>query len=248
MHDDPHTTLVRALQNPALYDHPVQGFELIQTHISSVLLTGDYAYKLKKPLDLGFLDFSTLEKRRHFCHEELRLNRRLAPQLYLEVLPIIGTPENPRFKGPGEPFEYAVKMRQFPQSAQLDRVLARGDLTAATHRPAGAHARRVPCARRRGRGRHALWHAGGGLFPHGPELRPDPSTRVRRLPPAARAPAGLERTDARPVDGDRSPRASAPATSANATAMSTSATWRCSMTRSCCSIALSSTTTCAGSM
>ena len=131
MHDDPHTTLVRALQNPALYDHPVQGFELIQTHISSVLLTGDYAYKLKKPLDLGFLDFSTLEKRRHFCHEELRLNRRLAPQIYLEVLPITGTPEHPRLKGPGEPFEYAVKMRQFPQSAQLDRVLARGGLTAA---------------------------------------------------------------------------------------------------------------------
>jgi aminoglycoside phosphotransferase family enzyme/gluconate kinase len=128
MHDDPHAALVRALQNPALYDHPVRGFELVETHISSVLLTGDYAYKLKKPLDLGFLDFSTLEKRRHFCHEELRLNRRLAPQIYLEVLPITGTPENPRLKGPGEPFEYAVKMRQFPQAAQLDRVLARGSL------------------------------------------------------------------------------------------------------------------------
>ncbi len=128
MSDDPHATLVRALQNPALYDHPVRGFQLVETHISSVLLTGDYAYKLKKPLDLGFLDFSTLARRRHFCHEELRLNRRLAPQIYLEVLPITGTPEHPRFGRPGEAFEYAVKMRQFPQEAQLDRVLARGGL------------------------------------------------------------------------------------------------------------------------
>lgn len=131
MRDDPHATLIRALQNPALYDHPVKDFQLVETHISSVLLTGDYAYKLKKPLDLGFLDFSTLAKRRHFCHEELRLNRRLASQIYLEVLPITGTPENPRFGGPGEPIEYAIKMRQFPQEAQLDRVLARAGLKAA---------------------------------------------------------------------------------------------------------------------
>jgi len=146
MPDDPHATLVRALQNPALYDHPVRGFELVETHISSVLLTGDYAYKLKKPLNLGFLDFSTLARRRHFCHEELRLNRRLAPQLYLEVLAITGAPEHPRFNGPGEPFEYAVKMRQFPQEAQLDRVLARGGLQAAhidqlARTLAGFHAR-----------------------------------------------------------------------------------------------------------
>ena len=131
MHDDPHATLVRALQNPALYDHPVKDFQLVETHISSVLLTGDYAYKLKKPLDLGFLDFSTLEKRRHFCHEELRLNRRLAPQLYLDVIAITGSPPAPQLNGAGAPFEYMVKMRQFPQSAQLDRVLARGGLTAA---------------------------------------------------------------------------------------------------------------------
>ena len=96
MHDDAHATLIRALQNPALYDHPVESFQLVETHISSVLLTGPYAYKLKKPLDLGFLDFSTLEKRRHFCHEELRLNRRLAPQLYLDVIALTGAPPAPQ--------------------------------------------------------------------------------------------------------------------------------------------------------
>ena len=128
MHDDAHATLIRTLRNPALYDHPIKDFQLVETHISSVLLTGDYAYKLKKPLDLGFLDFSTLEKRRHFCHEELRLNRRLAPQLYLDVIAVTGSPPAPQLNGAGAPFEYMVKMRQFPQSAQLDRVLARGEL------------------------------------------------------------------------------------------------------------------------
>ena len=64
----------------------------IETHISHVLLAGDFAYKLKKPLDLGFLDFSTLERRHHCCEEEIRLNRRLAPALYIGVVPITGTP------------------------------------------------------------------------------------------------------------------------------------------------------------
>ncbi|GMR03930.1 MAG: bifunctional aminoglycoside phosphotransferase/ATP-binding protein [Gammaproteobacteria bacterium] len=120
--------LIAALQDPACYDHPVTAVELVETHISWVLLAGDYAYKIKKPLDLGFLDFSTLEKRHHFCNEELRLNRRLAPQLYLEVVAITGTPETPELNGAGAPIEYAVKMAQFPQEAQLDRVLARGEL------------------------------------------------------------------------------------------------------------------------
>jgi aminoglycoside phosphotransferase family enzyme len=74
-------SLIHALQNPALFDHPVLQFEVIETHISWVLLTGPYAYKIKKPVNFGFLDFSTLAKRKHFCEEELRLNRRLAPTL-----------------------------------------------------------------------------------------------------------------------------------------------------------------------
>lgn len=122
-------TLIEALHNPALYGHPVRGFKLIETHISWVLLTGDYAYKIKKPVDLGFLDFSTLERRKHCCEEELRLNRRLAPSLYLEVIAITGTASTPRLGGQGPVIEYAVKMREFPQSAQLDRVLAGGNLT-----------------------------------------------------------------------------------------------------------------------
>ena len=121
--------LLTSLQNPALYDHPVREFQVIETHISWVLLTGDYAYKIKKPVDLGFLDFSTLEKRRIYCQEELRLNQRLAPQIYLEVVALTGTPQQPAINGPGAAFEYAVKMQQFAQAAQMDRMLARGELT-----------------------------------------------------------------------------------------------------------------------
>jgi len=120
--------LIAALQNPALYDHPVERFEVVETHISWVLLTGSFAYKIKKPVDLGFLDFSTLEKRRFFCGEELRLNRRLAPDLYLDVVAITGSAEAPRLGGEGPAIEYAVKMKQFPREGELDRVLARGEL------------------------------------------------------------------------------------------------------------------------
>jgi len=120
--------LVDRLRNPACFPHPVRGVELLETHISWVLLTGEYAYKLKKPLDLGFLDFSTLAARAAACAEELRLNRRTAPQLYLEVVPITGTAAEPRVGGAGTPIDYAVKMREFPQEALLDRVAARGEL------------------------------------------------------------------------------------------------------------------------
>jgi aminoglycoside phosphotransferase family enzyme/predicted kinase len=123
--------LVCGLLEPASYDHPVGPVRLIETHISWVLLTGDYAYKVKKPLDLGFLDFSSLDKRLDACREEVRLNRRLAPDIYLGVVPLSGTPEAPRVNGAGAPFEYAVKMRQFPADATLDQLDAAGDLDAA---------------------------------------------------------------------------------------------------------------------
>ncbi len=112
--------LIDSLQNPELYDHPVQRFEVIETHISWVILTGEFAYKIKKPLDFGFLDFSSLEKRRHNCLEELRLNRRLAPHLYLDLVKISGSKTHIELNGSGPAIEYAVKMVQFPQSAQLD--------------------------------------------------------------------------------------------------------------------------------
>ena len=120
--------LVAALHDPRRYPHPVEGIRLIETHISWVLLTGRYAYKLKKPLDLGFLDFSTLERRREACETELELNRRTAPELYLEVVPVTGTPNEPEIGGIGQPIEYAVKMREFPQLTLLDRLAARGEL------------------------------------------------------------------------------------------------------------------------
>ncbi|WP_053214589.1 bifunctional aminoglycoside phosphotransferase/ATP-binding protein [Pseudomonas sp. Q12-87] len=124
-------SLIAALQNPALYPHPVEGFQVIETHISWVLLTGPYAYKLKKPMNFGFLDFTTLQAREHFCGEELRLNQRLTQDLYLEVLPITGSAEAPLLGGDGPAIEYALKMRQFPQSQLLSTLQANGELTTA---------------------------------------------------------------------------------------------------------------------
>lgn len=115
---------------PEVYNHPVDHIELIETHISWVFLTGKFAYKIKKPVNFGFLDFSTLEKRQACCISEVLLNRRLAPELYLEVVSISGTGDKPVINGKGIPIEYAVKMLQFPQSAQLDNMLAAGELKA----------------------------------------------------------------------------------------------------------------------
>jgi aminoglycoside phosphotransferase family enzyme/predicted kinase len=127
---DEQAELVRNLANPECYDHAVGSVQHRETHISHVLLSGEYAYKIKKPLDLGFLDFSTLDKRRHVCQEEVRLNRRLAPAYYLGVVPVTGSPASPRINGTGEAIEYAVKMRQFPPDATLDRLDAQSCLTA----------------------------------------------------------------------------------------------------------------------
>ena len=121
-------SLIDSLMLPDLYDPPVEKCELIETHISWVILAGSYAYKIKKSINLGFLDFSSLEKRRFYCQEELRLNKRLAPAIYLAVIPITGTVEHPQWAGEGDAIEYAIKMQAFPQQAQLDRALALGAL------------------------------------------------------------------------------------------------------------------------
>ncbi len=113
--------LIAGLLKSQAYPHPAPAPRLIETHISWVILAGDYAYKLKKPLDLGFLDFSTLDKRHACCDAEIRLNRRLAPDTYLEVVPVTGTPEVPRMGGDGPALEWAVRMRAFPADATLDR-------------------------------------------------------------------------------------------------------------------------------
>lgn len=124
-------SLIQALFNPAAYPHPVTHIALIETHISWVLLTGQYAYKIKKNVQFDFLDFSTLDKRHFYCQEELRFNRRFAPELYLAVVPITGSAENPQINGSGEAMEYAVQMQQFDDSLLLSHLAERGELSPA---------------------------------------------------------------------------------------------------------------------
>lgn len=122
--------LIQQMMEPGFYPHPViEPIQILQTHISYVLLTGDFAYKIKKPVNFGFLDFSTIAQRRHFCYEEIRLNQPNAPEIYLDVLAI--TQEGNRFilGGTSEPVEYGVKMCQFPQSSLLSTMFEEGKLT-----------------------------------------------------------------------------------------------------------------------
>jgi aminoglycoside phosphotransferase family enzyme/predicted kinase len=123
------TQLIAALLDPALYPHQAKTVRVIETHISWVLLAGRYAYKIKKALDLGFLDTSTLESRQHFCNEELRLNRRLAPQLYLGVASIGGSHAHPVW-GAHPAIEYAVKMRRFAPAKTFDQLIMRDKIEA----------------------------------------------------------------------------------------------------------------------
>jgi hypothetical protein len=119
--------LIAALLDPRRYPHAVDRVQVIETHASWLLLAGDFAYKIKKAITLPFLDYGTLEKREAFCRAELVLNHRLAPELYLDVLPIGGTPGQPQL-GATPAIEWAVRMRRFDESGRLDRVAARGDL------------------------------------------------------------------------------------------------------------------------
>lgn len=124
--------LIQQMMQPGFYPHSVkEPIQLMQTHVSYVFLTGDYAYKVKKPMNFGFLDFSTLEARGHFCSEELRMNQLMAPEIYLEVLPI--TQQGDRFVlgGAGQPVEYVLKMCQFPQEALFINLFEQGKLTEA---------------------------------------------------------------------------------------------------------------------
>ncbi len=123
--------ILNDLSQPEAYPIPVDAVEVHQTHISMVFLAGPFAYKVKKPVQLGFLDFSSLEKRRHFCEEEVRLNRRLAADVYLGVAPIVAAPGGLRVEADGEAVEWAVKMRRLPAAATLEQRLVRGELDAA---------------------------------------------------------------------------------------------------------------------
>jgi aminoglycoside phosphotransferase family enzyme/predicted kinase len=123
--------LIEALSDPAAYPHPVGEVEIRQTHISAVFLAGPFAYKIKKPVDLGFLDFSTLEKRCRYCEEEVRLNRRLAPTVYLGVIPVTRDDDGVHMGGRGEVVDWAVQMTRLPESATVQARLLRGTVGAA---------------------------------------------------------------------------------------------------------------------
>ena len=122
-------TINQVLLNPQAYPHKPQKIELVQTQMSFIFLTGEYVYKIKKPVNLGYLDYTTLEKRHFFCHQELELNRRLCPDAYLAVVPIVEEKSGLRVGGQGEAIEYAVKMKQLPQQRMMNALLPRGQVT-----------------------------------------------------------------------------------------------------------------------
>ena len=120
------------LQDPAAYPYEPASIDIVQTHISVVALAPPYVYKVKKPVDLGFLDFTTLERRKHFCEQEVRLNQRLCASIYEGVVPIGRTADGAlQIEGDGEPIEYAVKMRKLSDEGHLDWKLQQGKLTPA---------------------------------------------------------------------------------------------------------------------
>jgi len=119
-------SIVEAMMKPETYDEQVDCIRLMQTHISWVFLTGEYAYKIKKPVDFGFLDFTTLKKRRHFCEQEVLLNRRFSNDMYLGVFAITEDKGRLRINGRGETVEYCVKMCEMPQEALLSNRLREG--------------------------------------------------------------------------------------------------------------------------
>jgi aminoglycoside phosphotransferase family enzyme/predicted kinase len=123
------TDLIAHLQNRLLYPHPTHTFRVKETHTSWVILTGEYAYKIKKPVDFTFLNYSTLAARKHFCEREIELNQQTAPDLYLECVAITGTAAQPEINGAGPVIEYAVKMREFPQELLFDHLLTHNQLT-----------------------------------------------------------------------------------------------------------------------
>lgn len=121
--------LLSGLSSPAAYAVAAPQIELRQTHISAVFLVGDLVYKIKKPVAFPFLDFSSLEKRRRVCEREVELNRRLAPHVYLDVVPIVCRDGQPCMEGIGEPIEWAVKMRRLPDAATLEQRINRNEVS-----------------------------------------------------------------------------------------------------------------------
>ncbi len=126
-----HAALVKILSEPSFYDHPVDEVRFLQTHISSVFLTGTRVYKLKKPVNFGFLDFSTIELREQNCRAEVSLNRRLAPSVYIDAVPITLEGSRPALGGKGEVIDWVVVMRELDGNLLGTSVLERGELSEA---------------------------------------------------------------------------------------------------------------------
>lgn len=121
--------IIKAMLNPETYDENVKTIKHLQTHISHVFLTGKFAYKIKKPVNFGFLDFTTLKKRKFYCKKELELNKRLSPEIYLEVVPIFRSGDKIKIKGGGKIVEYAVKMKELPQERMMSKLLEKNKIT-----------------------------------------------------------------------------------------------------------------------
>ncbi len=121
--------LVQALLDPKAYPDTPQGIELVQTQMSFVFLTDDYVYKVKKPVNLGYLDYTTLDRRQFYCQREVELNQRLCPDVYRGVVPITQRQGDTFVEGQGEVIEYAVKMRRLPQEAMMDGLLANNQVS-----------------------------------------------------------------------------------------------------------------------
>jgi|GEM_PF-2181723 len=119
---------LRALLEPQHFPHPADDLKLLQTHISYVILAGDLVYKFKKPVNFGFLDFTTLEKRKYFCEQEVVLNRRLCPAIYLGTVAVTREGSDYRMDGPGEVVEYGVKMARLPEEGMMANLIRKGEL------------------------------------------------------------------------------------------------------------------------
>jgi aminoglycoside phosphotransferase family enzyme len=131
--------LIKAMLDPDFYPHHPKKVELIQTHISYIFLTGEVVYKVKKPVNFGFLDFTGLEKRRHFCHEEIRLNKRFSPEIYLKAVPISRHGDAFRVGDDTRVVEYAVTMRRINEDHMLYRLLEAGKVKSEDMERIGRH-------------------------------------------------------------------------------------------------------------
>lgn len=121
--------LIQALLDPEIYPDPTERVELRQTQMSYVFLANDYVYKVKKPVNFGYLDYTTLEKRQLYCQKEVELNQRLCPHAYLGVVPVTRDSGRLSLGGRGRVEEYAVKMRRLPSEAMMDVLLAANRVT-----------------------------------------------------------------------------------------------------------------------